>query len=151
MEPEISDIIADIVIRANPELKSRLAYQAEALSESECINPIFGRWVDDNDVKYLLSTFALRDEDFAARFPSMAHIGREQRKRVVEAIEEHFERCQHCSLKRGYDLELDSQIKRACSENRELLLELLGEDEALVEEGERLGLKIERALAGQKI
>jgi hypothetical protein len=144
MEPEITDTIADLVRQANPELETRLAYQAEALREHECTDPLIGKWVDANDVKYLLSTFDLADEDFAERFPTMAHVKREDRRRVAEAIERHFEQCTHCSLKRGYDLELDAQIKRACGQNSALLLELLGEDEAeLAEEGEQRGLILE--------
>src|SRR5688572_18665350 len=99
MKPEIIGVIADLVLRANPELEPRLEYQAEALQESECINPLFGRWIDAHDVKYLLSTFDLPDEDFATRFPKMAHLKSEERRRVIAAIEEHFEHCRHCSLK----------------------------------------------------
>jgi hypothetical protein len=153
MEPEITDVIADLVLQANPELESRLEYQAEALRESACISHVFGRWIDANDVKYLLSTFNLTDADFASRFPSMAHVTREDRRRVVAAIEKHFEQCTHCSLKRGYDLELDAQIKQACRQNSSLLLELLGEgEEELAEEGDHTGMNVGRAASvSQKI
>jgi hypothetical protein len=148
MKPEITDVIADLVFQTNPELASRLEYQAEALREVECINPVIGRWIDANDVKYLLSTFDLKDGDFAARFPSIANVTQQDRQRVVAAIERHFDQCQHCSLKRGYDLELDAQIKLACQQNNSLLLQLLEEDgETLSEEDERGRAKLERAAA----
>jgi hypothetical protein len=144
VEPEITDVIADLVRQANPELDARLESQAEALREHKCTEPLIGKWVDANDVKYLLSTFDLPDEDFAERFPKMANIKLEDRRRVAAAIESHFEQCTHCSLKRGYDLELDAQIKRACRENNALLLELLGEEEAVpAGEGDREQLILE--------
>jgi hypothetical protein len=153
MEPEITDVIADLVRQANPELEARLEAQAEALREHQCVNPLIGKWVDTHDVKYLLSTFNLADEDFAERFPTMAHVKREERRRVAAAIERHFEQCVHCSLKRGYDLELDAQIKQACRQNSALLLELLGEDGAEpAGEGGQGGLLLEGATpASEKI
>jgi len=152
MEPEITDIIADLVRQSNPDIEARLESQDEALREHECTDPLIGKWVDANDVKYLLSTFDLADADFAERVPSMAHVGREERRLVAKSIEKHFEQCTHCSLKRGYDLELDAQIKRACRQNSALLLELLGEGEAEPAEGDREGLILEgTGSAGQEI
>ena len=130
MKNDLTNVIADFVFRSAPDLASRLEAQAEALAEAKCINPVIGRWVDENDVKYLLSTFGLNDKDFAERFPAMAHTSRAERERVVAALEEHFEQCQHCSLKRGYDLELDARIKQACQKNSDFLLQVLREDEA---------------------
>src|SRR5207253_6657078 len=106
MKNDLTDIIAAFVFKSAPDLAARLEAQAEALAEAKCSNPVIGRWVDENDVKYLLSTFALNDEDFAERFPAMAHTSRAERQRVIATLEEHFEHCQHCSLKRGHDLEL---------------------------------------------
>jgi hypothetical protein len=129
MKNDLTDVIADFVFKSAPDLASRLEAQAEALAEAQCINPVVGRWVDENDVKYLLSTFALNDKDFAKRFPAMAHTSGAERQQVVATLEEHFEHCQHCSLKRGYDLELDARIKQACQRNSDFLLQVLGEDE----------------------
>ena len=128
MKDELTDVIADFVFKSAPDLASRLESQAEALDEAKCINPVIGRWVDENDVKYLLSTFALNDKDFAERFPTMAHMSSATRQQVIAALEDHFEHCQHCSLKRGYDLELDARIKRACQQNSAFLLQLMRED-----------------------
>ncbi|HEX5733540.1 MAG TPA: hypothetical protein VF131_11960 [Blastocatellia bacterium] len=127
---DLTDAIAEFVYKSAPDLASRLESQAEALDEAKCINPVIGSWVDENDVKYLLSTFALNDKDFADRFPSMAHTTRAERQRVIAALEEHFEHCQHCSLKRGYDLELDARIKQACRQNSDRLLRLIGEEDS---------------------
>src|SRR2546423_8632636 len=109
---DLTDVIAAFVFKSAADLASRLEAQAEALAEAKCTNPVIGRWVDENDVKYLLSTFDLNDKDFAERFPAMAHISRAPRQRVIATLKEHFEHCQHCSLKRGYDLELDARIKQ---------------------------------------
>lgn len=129
MKNDLTDVIADFVFKSAPDLASRLESQAEALDEAKCSNPVLGRWIDENDVKYLLSTFALNDQDFAEKFPAMAHTTKAERQRVVAALEEHFEHCTHCSLKRGYDLELDARIKQACQQNSDFLLQILEEEE----------------------
>lgn len=129
MKNDLTDVIADFVFKSAPDLASRLEAQAGALDEAKCTNPVLGKWIDENDVKYLLSTFALNDEDFAERFPAVAHTTKAERQQVINALEEHFEYCQHCSLKRGYDLELDARIKQACQQNSEVLLQMLEEAE----------------------
>lgn len=137
MKTNITNVIADLVLQSEPDLASRLEAQAEALREVECTNPALGRWIDAHDVKYLLSTFDLEDDDFAGRFPAMAHITGPERRRVVAALDAHCDQCPHCSLKRGYDLELDVRIKQAGQQNRTSLLQLLEESEAeQSEEGE---------------
>jgi hypothetical protein len=144
MKSDITDVIANLTLQADPELASRLEYQDEELSRIKCIKPVVGQWVDANDVKYLLSTLDLEDKDFAAKFPAMAHITRAERRQLVATIEAHFEQCEHCSLKRKYDLELDTHIKQACMRNSSALLQLLEEDETdLSEDGERRSLELE--------
>jgi hypothetical protein len=146
MKANITDAIADLVLQSEPDLTTRLEYQAEALREAKCTNPVIGKWIDANDVKYLLSTFALEGEDFAARFPAMAHITSQERQRVIAAIENHCDRCPHCSLKRGYDLELDARIKHAGQQNNSVLLQLLEEEGTdLSEEDEPQGATLEAA------
>jgi hypothetical protein len=144
-ESDITDFIADFVAQDDPELGSRMEYQAAALREAVCTDPAsFGRWVDANDVKLLYSAFALKDEDFSARFPKMSHMGEPQRRQFIASLEVHFETCKHCSLKRGYDFELDGRIKKACQQNKELLLQLLKEEEAeSSKEGEHRDAKLE--------
>lgn len=129
MGSEISDIITDLVFLADVDLEARLEAQAEALRESGCVNPILGRWVDENEVNYLLATLALKDEDFTEEFPSMAHITWQERQGLIAALESHFEQCPHCSLKRGYDLEMDARIEQTCEQNNNTLLRILKEDE----------------------
>jgi len=80
-------------------------------------------------VQYLLAAFALSDGDFAENFPRMAYVPEHRRKRVIRAFEDHFEHCRHCALKRGYDLELDSRIERACRENKDHLIHQLNPEE----------------------
>ncbi len=129
MKSDLTDKIADFVFMTTPDLASRLEYQAEALREAKCTNPVVGRWIDENDVKYLLSAFALEEKDFAAKFPTLAHITAQERQQAITTIEDHLEKCPHCSLKRGYDLELDAKIKQECQKNRDVLLQLLKEEE----------------------
>ena len=129
MNNDLTDLIADFVFKSAPDLASRLESQAEALDEAKCTNPVLGRWIDENDVKYLFSVFALNDKDFAERFPTISPMSRAERQQVAAALEGHFEYCMHCSLKRGYDLELDARIKQACEQNSDFLLQILAEDE----------------------
>jgi hypothetical protein len=137
MKYDVIDVIADLVRQSTPDLPARLEYQAEALSELECTQPMLGRWIDEYDVNYLLSAFALADKDFAAKFPGMAHFSGHERQQFLIMLETHFERCPHCSLKRGYELELDARIEQACRQNRDSLLQLLEEETTeMSDEGE---------------
>ena len=152
MEPDIINIIASFVLQANPDLASRLEYQAEALREVECIYPSLGRWVDANHIKCLLSAFALGDEDFAERYPAQAHLTERERQRLIEALEAHFEQCPHCSLKRGYDFEMDVRIEQTCQQNTDFLLQILEEDETdLPEEGDHEDMKLKAGALGEPI
>jgi hypothetical protein len=146
MKRDITDAVAELVLRADPDFVSRLEYQAEALSENNCTFPQLGKWIDAHDVKYLLSTLALNDKDFATRFPKMAHVKEVERKQLIDAFGVHFDHCSHCSLKRGYDLEIDNRIKLACEQNDQVLLELLEDNEGgLPEEDGHGGLKARSA------
>jgi hypothetical protein len=148
MKRDITSFIADFVLEADPEMSLRTEYQAAALQEAKCTDyACFGRWVDAYDVKLLLSAFALADKDFAVRFPRMAHITEAQRRKFIDALESHFETCQHCSLKRGYDLEMDARIKKVCQQNNKVLLQLLREEETESSpEGEHLRMTLESAI-----
>lgn len=151
MKTDITNVIADLVLQSEPDLAARLEAQAEALREIECTNPVLGRWIDAHDVKYLLSTFTLDDDDFGRRFPAMAHLTRQERQRVAAALETHCDQCPHCSLKRGYDLELDARIKQAGQQNSTALLQLLEEDEAdQSEEDEHQDLELKRTLSAHQ-
>jgi hypothetical protein len=147
MKPSIIDVIADQVLKSAPELQDRLQYQAEALEEHKCTQPVLGHWIDENDVKYLLSSFALGDKDFAARFPAMGQVSEATRQRLLQAFDRHFESCVHCSLKRGYDLELDARIKQTCKEESHSLLELLGAKGNNLREAEPVASPLESVLS----
>jgi hypothetical protein len=129
MKSNIEDVIADLVFQTTPDLTSRLDSQAEALREIKCTSPALGRLVDANDVNYLLSVLNLRDEDFAEMYPAKAHIGATERRQILSALEIHFQQCEHCSLKRGYDLEMNARIEQAFRRNSKHLLQALKEDE----------------------
>jgi hypothetical protein len=126
---DITYRIAELVRAAVPGFDSRQEYQAEALTENVCTEPAIGTWVDENDVKYLLSLLALNDSDFNSVIDNPIDLPQSERRELAAAIKAHFERCGHCARKRGYDIELDDRIKTICLENRELLLELLEEEE----------------------
>ncbi len=129
MEPEITEVIADLVHEAEPDLESRLESQAEALLERKCVTPLIGSLVDAFDVKYLLSSLSLEDPDFAATFSALSSMTSERRVELVKSIKVHFNQCPHCFLKRSYDLEIDARIKQVCRNNAPFLLRLLSEEE----------------------
>jgi hypothetical protein len=146
---EITDVITDLVFQADPDLEARLEAQAEALHEIKCTNPVLGQWIDENEVNYLLATLALKDEDFAAEFPTVEYIPLEERRNFIEALEVHLAQCPHCSLKRGYDLEMDARIEQVCQQNDDSLLEILKEHKDVAEssdEGINSGMEVKPAL-----
>lgn len=150
MGSEITSVITDLVFQTDPELEARLEAQAEALREIECLNPTLGRWVDENDVNYLLAAFALKDEDFAEEFPAMEHISEQERRNFIAALDSHFNQCSHCSLKRGYDLEMDARIEQVCQQNSDSLLQILKEDKDTAdssEEGDHATIEMKTALS----
>lgn len=121
MTSKITDLIVDLVFQTNPELDTRLEYQAEALREAKCILPLVGQFIDAYHVEYLLTALALKDQDFAELFPAMARIVGPNRQKFAATIERHLELCSHCSLKRSYDLELDARIDQAIKQSADQL------------------------------
>ena len=135
MKPQqIIEKIAKLTLDANPELKEVLDYRAKELQRVKCTNPAIGRWVDEFDVKYLFSSFALEDAEFVAHFPVMANITAPQRQKLLETFNTHFEYCQRCSLKRGYDLELGDKIKNTGQQHRDTLIQMIEAEEADAED-----------------
>ncbi len=132
---EISDAITDLIFKSEPDLAARLRSQDEALRETPCAAPELGRWFAAYDAAYLLAVIELGDEAFLEEFPVMAQVGAEARARLLAALAAHPDACPRCGLKRGYDFEMGGRVERACDENREYLLRLLGEEEAEAEEG----------------
>jgi hypothetical protein len=145
MESDFSDIIIELLRQAEPDLDVRLEYQAEALGEEKCTNPLLGRWIDTNHVEYLLAAFSLNDSDFAEYFPQMASVTEHHRKRIIKTFEDHFKVCRHCSLKRGYDAELDGKILRLCRDNKDHLIhQLKPEIKETATESDHLDLQVTR-------
>lgn len=131
MKTNMFDAIANLVWQSSSEVRIRSLKQREALRENKCSQPEMGRWVDRHDVNHLLSMLELDDLEFSSRFP-MSHASSQDRRRLAAALARHFEQCIHCSLKRGYDVELDGRIEQACKEHAEELLILLNDEEVEV-------------------
>lgn len=127
MESDFTDLLDIFVRQAEPDLDSRLEEQSESVAGLKCTEPILGKWVDEHDVEYMLAAFALDDDDFVATFPSMANITEHDRHRIIEAFENHFEDCPHCSRKRSYDLEYNSRVERVFQQKRAELLHHLSQ------------------------
>ena len=135
MRSNITDVIAGLVRQTAQDLDTRLEYQAEALRETKCTDFSIGKMIDVNHVEYLLSALAMCESDFAETFPATTRITWQDRREVATAIEEHLQHCRRCSLKHGYELELDRRIELTCRQHRDFLLQLLDDEEATSLEG----------------
>jgi len=133
----ICDLVADLVRHADANVEPRLEAQVEELLAAQCMNPVIGRWLDQYGIDYLSAIFDLDDDIYAQRFPAAPDIGRARRQRMVSEFNTHLEHCKHCSLKRGYELELDARIALVLRHNKDFLLQHL-EEEVDVAEGEHL-------------
>jgi hypothetical protein len=122
-------MLADLLSTAESDLQPRLESQAEVLRETPCTDPsAYGRLVAENDVTYLLAVLSLKDESFVAEFPAAAQFDESERRQFVAALEAHIDDCPHCSIKRGYDLEMGARVEQACRQNSGFLLEVLDHD-----------------------
>ena len=126
---DFDDFIVDLVRKAEPDIDARLESQAEALKELECTDPVLGRWIDEYDVEYLIAAFNLDDDEFSSTFPAMANLNQHDRSQIIEALENHFDQCPHCFLKRGYDTEMNARIERAYRDNNAAVVQQLSQEE----------------------
>ena len=125
---EISEVIFDFIRESFPGFDSRTEDQAEGLRETNCTNPVIGRWLNAYDVEYLLSAFAMTDRDFAEEFPGMPPLSGLQRQQVLAALRAHLNSCPQCALKSGFDQEFEARLKQELRQNSQVLLELLEEE-----------------------
>ena len=145
MKSEFIDLLTDFVRQAEPDLDRRLEVHTSELNKFPCTEPIIGKWVDAHDVDFLLAAFALDDEDFAADFPALGHLKQPHRKRIIDAFNDHFQRCVHCSRKQSYDSEFNSRVDHVLQKKRKELLQCLEQEvtnEGADEEDERLSVEI---------
>lgn len=129
MNEDIGDFIASLVCNREDDLPTRLQYQVEALAESACSEPSLGQLIDETPVSLLMAALAASDQELAEVFPTLSRFALGERQEIRERLDDHFEKCLHCSLKRGYDHEMDNRIEQACHENKDELLRLLDADE----------------------
>jgi hypothetical protein len=126
---DFDDFIVDLVRKAEPDIDTRLESQAEALKELECTDPVLGRWIDEYDVEYLIAAFNLDDDEFSSTFPAMGTLNQHDRSQIIKALENHFDQCPHCFLKRGYDTEMNARIERAYRDNNAAVVQQLSQEE----------------------
>ena len=135
----ILEAIANLVCQSDAEVQNRLREQQQELRQHRCTQPKLGHWVLNHDVNYLLSTLELSEQEFRTRFPK-SRVSVHYRRKLVGDLEKHFQQCIHCSLKRGYDMELDARIEQACKQHANVLLGFMTEDAGEIgEEGEHIG------------
>lgn len=145
MKSEFINLLTDFIRQAEPDLDSRLEVHTSEVNKIPCTEPIIGKWIDAHDVDFLLAAFALDDDDFAADFPALAHLTQPDRKRIIDAFNNHFEGCVHCSRKASYDSEFNSRVDHVLQKKREELLECLDQeitDKGANKENEPLSVEI---------
>src|SRR6185312_12558157 len=121
MEYDITDTIADLVRKADPNFDREQKERDEALRSLECTNAYYGEWLDMG-VELLFSTFELEDHDFARELPELAHLSKASRRQFLEEVTLHLHDCDHCALRQQHESALTQTIEQACSDNRELLI-----------------------------
>lgn len=120
MEKDLITLLSKSVLEKEDDVPYRLSAQAAALNEIQCTNPDLGRWIDACDFPFLIETLMLDPEVFSGEFPGV-NLTVDERKSLADALELHCESCPRCHLKRAYDLEWQSRIKRAIAENKQAI------------------------------
>lgn len=112
----ITDAIADIVRKENPDLDQLTNEQKQALLWTSCINPTYGRWIDIG-VDFIFSALDLEDREFANRFPSLGNLSKTARQDLLKRLQDHIQSCRHCAIKHDHEMELNALIDRALDDN----------------------------------
>lgn len=118
MTNDLVVLITRAILVKDDDIRNRLNTHEDALRELKCTDPELGKWIAVCDLPFLIETMVLSDAVFSEEFPGVK-LSAEERKRFAHALEGHCETCAHCHLKRAYDLELQSRVKRAFAENKQ--------------------------------
>jgi hypothetical protein len=127
MFKDITGEIADLVFKSTPDLCAQLKQQAQKLAGIACNEPVIGRWIEANDLDYLVAAFSLNDDDFTQRFPTAVATTKQERRQLIKRFRAHVKTCPHCASKDEGDRALDQLIDRALTENRLEFVERLKE------------------------
>jgi hypothetical protein len=125
MEKDFITLLSRLIIEKDDDTPNRLTAQTDALKERECINPELGKWIDSSDFPFLIETLMLDATIFSREFPRV-HMPVDERKAFAGTLELHCESCPRCHLKRAYDIEWQSRIKKALAENKRAIGQALG-------------------------
>lgn len=118
LEKTLIALLSRSILEKDEDIPYRLSAQETALKELKCAAPELGKWIGVCDFPFLIETLLLSDAVFSQEFPGVK-LAVEDRKGFANVLEAHCEACAHCHLKRAYDLELQSRVKRAFVENRQ--------------------------------
>jgi hypothetical protein len=118
----ITDSIAEIIRKDNPDLDQLTNEQSQALLWTSCINPTYGRWIDIG-VDLIFSALDLEDSAFADRFPSLSNLSKTARQDLIKRLQDHIQSCRHCSIKHDQEMELNTLIDRALEDTLQIPLD----------------------------
>jgi len=117
-------LLSSLIVQKDEDAAFRLKEQRAKLSETKCTKPDLGKWIDNCDFPFLIETLMLDHSIFVKEFPGI-EFPEEERKSFARSLEAHCEDCVHCYLKRSYDLEWQSRVDRALTENRDAIRKTL--------------------------
>lgn len=117
-----NDLVAwlyGVIINKDADAPARLGAVEELLKGLKCDDPELGQWIAC-DYPFVIETLRLNDTIFSEEFPGV-QLSAAERKSFADAIESHAEACDRCRAKRFADVDWQSSIDSAMTENKEAL------------------------------
>ena len=117
------DLIAwlcGVIINRDAGAPARLSALEKTLKSLKCDDPELGQWIMACDYPFMIETLRLNDSIFREEFPEV-RLSVAERKGFADAVESHAESCERCRAKRLADVDWQSTIDSALTENKEAL------------------------------
>lgn len=89
-----------------------------------CSQPVYGRWIDDCDVPFLMETLALPEEVFDQEFPGIK-LSQRDRESFAKTLDNHCAECARCNSKKAEDALWKRRVEKAFVENKEAIADFL--------------------------
>jgi hypothetical protein len=109
-----------VIIAKDAAAPARLRALEKLLKGLKCSEPELGKWIIACDYPFLIETLRLNDSIFSEEFPGV-QLSAAERKSFADAVESHAESCERCRAKKLADLDWQSTLDSALTENKEAL------------------------------
>ncbi len=90
-----------------------MSEQEEAVNRLICTQPEMGILLDRFGSDFLVATLELKNEIFAAEYPSLAAWQEQERHVVANLIRQHCDECPHCQSRAAVDKEWDDVLEQS--------------------------------------